>query len=966
MRRERTKNIRGKEVTVSSFTLVFSLLGTDTTKETSHVYYDQKRHKMRREGEEEEEEEEEDEEEEEEGRLEEHHQPWERRGGEEKDFEEEEEKDGEDWRSVEENVATTREGEDGTSGTVVDAFMATSLRDLSAIRRVPAKNPPLVKIRIINCPNVKRVPSGCFERCEKTLRELWVCECNLENLDGLKGLEFESLEVLALYGNKIEEVKSVFCSGDDGEETKKKPFQKLKRLMLNENKIREIGESFNHIESLECIDLSENLLTGEEWVLQRTKKSGNNEDEERKRREWFRSVTTLNLAANPINNDYIVSGIAEHAKNIVDLRFRDDISGACPIARGNYDITTLMDLSDTAYSRYASKCVATFGKCLKFLDGYELTPSLRESLLEQHNKRRALYYPSNDKDLSDCFREAAITPLFLDERAIIIHSEKEKFAHNKTKGENASFCYAFENDMASVSRIEAVDVCDVTFLELPPRVRSETLVSLKIRSCSLASLEGIRSCTYLHYLDASSNRIRTLDSAWFVGLKQLMYMDLSDNDIKNIERDALLFVQEKCPNLRHLRLARNQIRTLRELQNLLEMNAGDIFSTHRTMCTADPSSISLKFLDLRGNAVTNLENYRECVAYFAQCLVLLDGDEVREVWRRKGRFLFQGRLTTEMIERKLARNTDENDILDLSEMRVRRLDEESVSGDAMMSAKIVNLEKNHLTDVSALRSLKHLRRLSMSKNALRYALVRETFVNGNIRNHIPVDEENGSSRYFYEQFFPQLRELDVRYNRMDSRRLVRLQLQKLQLLSFVDVSNNRLQDLDGLKNLPHLRKIRADENPLRQFNEYTFLGFDALESLSIKRCGVRSFAHLNTLTNVKSLRLDGNRMKDKELAFKQLAGMIGLKKLSLRGCKFASSYFDEAVFALETLDFLDGIEITREDRERIQKDMEERKAREEALKFQETTLNRVQVVMRGLGGHVFHRPLPRILTSTIR
>ena len=77
-----------------------------------------------------------------------------------------------------------------------------------------------------------------------------MCECNLENLDGLKGLEFESLEVLALYGNKIEEVKSVFCSGDDGEETRKKPaFQNLKRLMLNENKIREIGESFNHIKS---------------------------------------------------------------------------------------------------------------------------------------------------------------------------------------------------------------------------------------------------------------------------------------------------------------------------------------------------------------------------------------------------------------------------------------------------------------------------------------------------------------------------------------------------------------------------------------------------------------------------------------------------------------------------------------------------------------------------------------------
>jgi len=305
--------------------------------------------------------------------------------------------------------------------------------------------------------------------------------------------------------------------------------------------------------------------------------------------------------------------------------------------------------------------------------------------------------------------------------------------------------------------------------------------------------------------------------------------------------------------------------------------------------------------------------------------------------------------------------------LNLSEMRVRRLDEESVSGVAMASAKILNFEKNQLSDVSALGCLKHLRRLSMPKNALRFALVREPFVNGNTGDDSSVDERNEeSSRCFYEQFFPQLKELDVRYNRIDSRRLVRLQLQKLQLLSFVDVSNNRLQNLDGLKNLRNLRKIRADENPLRQFNENTFLGFGALESLSMKRCGVRSFAHLNALPHVNSLRLDGNRVKDKALALKQLAGVNGLKKLSLRGCKFASSYFDEAVFALETLEFLDGIKITCEDRERIRTEMEERRAREEALKFQETTLKRMQVVVQQVGlVHILRTP-SRTLISAMR
>jgi len=895
---------------------------------------------------------------------------------------------GEDWEVLEENVVVTTtttnkdEGaEEKSRSAAIDAFMITRLRDVSAIRAFFSgpNCPPLVSVKIINCKNVKRLPSGCFERCEKTLRELWVCECGLKKFDGLKGLEFESLEVLGLYGNEIEEVESLFCcrpgDGQESEARKKPPFRNLKRLMLNENKIREIGESFNHIHALERVDLSENLITGEEWLF---KKSGNMRDEDARNMEWFRRVTELNLAANPMSNDAIVHVIAEYTKKIFDIRFRDGISGACPIARGVCDTTTF-DSSDTAYSRYASMCVASFAESLRFLDGYELTSSLRERLLEQHDKRRALYYATHDENIGDCFRGATIVPLFLDERAIIIHSEGEELAHDETEKDNVQIRVVVEDGMSIVSRGEGVTRCDSLFREIPSRVRSETLVSLKIRCCSLGSLEGLKWCTNLHSLDASSNRIGKLNSAWFTGLSRLTYLDLSDNDIANIDRDSMLCVHDKCPNLRHLRLARNQIRTLMEVQNLLESITDKTFAyaqIDKAKSAENTQSKSfLKYMDLRGNVVTNSENYRECAAYFAPSLDLLDGEEVREIWRRKGRFLFQGRLTTEMIKYKLAGNTNDSFTLDLSEMHVRRLDEESISGEAMASAKIINLEQNQLADVSVLSKLKHLRRLSVSRNALRFALVRETFMNENIGKDSSVHEGKNEERCrgCYEQSFPQLKELDVRYNRIDSRRLLRLQLQKLQLLSFVDVSNNRLQNLDGLKNLPHLRKIRADENPLRQFNESTFLGFDALESLSIKRCGLRSFAHLSALSNVKSLRLDGNRVKDKALAFKQLAGVQGLKKLSLRGCKFASAYFDEAVFAIDTLESLDGIEVTHGDRERIREDLEERRARELEIKFQEATLKRVhvQVVQQiGLGDHRHHvfplRTPQRMLTSAIR
>ena len=66
-----------------------------------------------------------------------------------------------------------------------------------------------------------------------------------------------------------------------------------------------------------------------------------------------------------------------------------------------------------------------------------------------------------------------------------------------------------------------------------------------------------------------------------------------------------------------------------------------------------------------------------------------------------------------MIEQKLAENTNNNDddddnfTLNLSEMRVRRLNEESVplASCHEAPAKILNFEKNQLSDVSALGSL---------------------------------------------------------------------------------------------------------------------------------------------------------------------------------------------------------------------------------------------------------------------
>ena len=910
------------------------------------------------------------------------------RSNEEKEEEEEQrvvrkrdEFDQKDFMILNENVSKrAREGDANKARALeIDAFMTSSLMRLEALRQFGRG---LCVVKVCNAINVCEIPMKCFEHCRESLRELWVCECKVKGaLEGLRGLK--NLEFLALYGNEIEDLsvfRDVIYDDDDDDDdddinNNNEPpllkkargtFLKIRRLLLSNNKISKIGNCFENLKALESVDLSENMLTGEEWISSSTTTTTRQSEEEKKEKnsftEWFRRIKTLNLAANPIVNEAVIHVIAEKATWLEDVRFRDDISGACPIASGSV-IAEVLTESTAEKHRYASKCVAAFKESLKYLDGYELTFAIRNKLLELHDKRRATFSSHNEND-DQCenIRDADITPIFLDERATIIDSRREVlFAQQQQQNEsehgivgyrvvvenNAAIAYKAPNECTSV-HVEPLSLGKITTQIL----RSETLVSLKIKNCSVESLEGLQTCANIQFLDASSNRINSIDSQWFKNLEFLTYLDLSDNQIENIERECILFVREKCPNLLHLRLARNRIKSLREIQNLLEIQVVD----KERAPDLKKCASSLKYLDLRGNLVVEIEHYIECVAYFAPSLVLLDGAEVQEVYRRKGRFLFEGRLTTEMIEKKTKAIVSSNNrcsnnkssslshVLDLSEMFVKRLDDESVSGAAMVAAKILNLDKNILADVSILGKLKHLRRLSLTKNSVRQAFVRETYcIKRRSSDSESSDKPSEDEKKYYEQFFPHLKELDVRFNRMDSRRLLKLQLHKLQFLSFVDISNNRVQNLDGLKNLRNLRKIRADENPLRPFNEHTFLGFEALESLSMKRCGIRSFAHMNILSNLESLRLDGNRTKDAALAFKQLSSVLNLKKLSLRGCKFTSPYFDNAVFALESLEILDGIEITCENREKVREDMENRRAQEEALKFQEATLKRLHV-----------------------
>ena len=121
------------------------------------------------------------------------------------------------------------------------------------------------------------------------------------------------METLTLYGNQIEDVCALsLVKGNVKDETNrskmKSCFRKLSRLLLSSNKIKKVGANFSNLKSLEIVDLSDNLLTGEEWI------SSVGKEAKTSHTGWFSNLKELNLAANPIEDDAIIHVIADKAK----------------------------------------------------------------------------------------------------------------------------------------------------------------------------------------------------------------------------------------------------------------------------------------------------------------------------------------------------------------------------------------------------------------------------------------------------------------------------------------------------------------------------------------------------------------------------------------------------------------------------------------------------------------------------
>uniref|UniRef100_A0A914D809 Acidic leucine-rich nuclear phosphoprotein 32 family member A n=1 Tax=Acrobeloides nanus TaxID=290746 RepID=A0A914D809_9BILA len=142
-------------------------------------------------------------------------------------------------------------------------------------------------------------------------------------------------------------------------------------------------------------------------------------------------------------------------------------------------------------------------------------------------------------------------------------------------------------------------------LELNGREHDQ-VYDLTLDNCKVATFDGFpQPLNKLRVMSAINMGLKNLDG--LPNLPELTTVDLSDNKISDFDQ-----LVEKCPNIEHLNLCGNAVKTIDALKPLQKLS-------------------KLATLDLFTNEVTRLPNYREDVFVLLPQVKYLDGFDINNI-----------------------------------------------------------------------------------------------------------------------------------------------------------------------------------------------------------------------------------------------------------------------------------------------------------------------------------------------
>ncbi|KAL4442869.1 hypothetical protein ABPG74_010758 [Tetrahymena malaccensis] len=444
---------------------------------------------------------------------------------------------------------------------------------------------------------------------------------------------------------------------------------------------------------------------------------------------------------------------------------------------------------------------------------------------------------------------------------------------------------------------ETIEIINLSHLKLRGIKGLEQLVNLRQANFShnlIEKIEGLSNCKLLEELSFEKNKITKIS-----GLENLIYlkkMELGKNKINQISGLAHL------SNLMQLSLEDNMIESLEdfpELKNLMELYLGNNSITESKEITNLKGLQKLIILDLSGNPFSRDPNYRIYTLFIIKKLKVLDGISIEASEQQLAKDLFTGRLTEEILMSRLyGQSAQEITELDLSNCKLRDFDE-VFTHHSFPNLTELNLSANLFQSTRMLGYLPNLKILILNSNKIEtLASVTDANVkkalNG-CQNLEILDISNNNLKEFHGLQFCLLRELKI-----------------------LKAYRNEIYKIDCLEQLKSLRELDVNHNKVRQFDPMSFIGSNPIKCLKIDDNGLKNFNNIQRLYKLQHLFANSNRINDIP-DIEKLSELTYLKELELNGNAFSRrpGYRAAVLKKLPTLLYLDGREVTIEERERL-------------------------------------------------
>ena len=573
------------------------------------------------------------------------------------------------------------------------------------------------------------------------------------------------------------------------------------------------------------------------------------------------SLSSLNISYNNITDFSNIITILKNFENLSEFVFF-----ANPFNR-EFECLTEKPTKTSISSEEKENIIKLYNDNLKNKNKTELTINISEDNTKINNTHKNFDY------IYDCFSFNDKYHSFSDNIYFREKIHKESTYRTVILSKKKLFC---------VPTIEGGSKTQVLYINLNKITKItnlnqfEELLELYIQNNKIKQIENLP--VSLKKLDISNNEFNTLDG--IDNSKDLEWFNFENNNIKSIAKI------NKLLNIRELYCAGNYINNPKECCQLGKLK-------------------KLEIIDLTGNEVCRLvKDLRITMIYYCRLLKNFNRINIDEQERIKAKEYFTGKLTSEVLEKRLGVGYNTFNLIELDLSSLKLKDEVNLfSKEIYPKLTKLNISRNIFKTFAIFGKLPYLVELNLNFNLFTEIFPKKAkLISGKGIFGIPNLETleiagNQLINLNGIQFFKKLKILNLRENALAKIDCIN----HMESLSFLDVSFNKLRNCDktGIGLLPSLKYFLCDNNYLKNING--FEKFVSAHTMSFENNKIPDYNSLEKLANLENL-------KDLDLGNNPVTKSINYRNTIIR--------------MFSNLLKLDKREITKEEREMIAMEMQ--------------------------------------------